>query len=607
MKRLALVAIVAVVLVGTLPPPSAIAASAGEWQAGNIINDNTFTYADSMTVQDIQNFLNRIVPTCDTWGTQPASDYGSTLTHAQYAASRGWAAPPYVCLKDYYEVPKTDPGAATPDNSYNHYDAASKTLDTVPGGISAAQIIYNAAHKYNINPHVLLVKLRTESPGPLTNDVWPTYNQYKYAMGAHCPDSGPGGTANCDANYAGFSLQMSEAASLLRWYLDSMSQPWWTYKKPYQNNNVLWNVTNSGCGGSSVYIQTKATAALYTYTPYQPNQAALDNMYGTGDRCSAYGNRNFWRVYTDWFGRPSPIPVVGCAAATNTSISCVWKVEDNPNSAEILSTSYDDINHMVNVNGYSYYGVSFFARNVLSPQTGNIPVYSLSKTNGATFITADKNEYDSLVKAGWKDNGVVFYADPAGSNSGYQVYRLYNPNTGQHAWTADGSQVLSYQENGYQVQKTEFTSLSQLAQETAPPAGKELVYRFYVPATTSHLWTRDVYERDCMIAAGYQYEGVGWHSSASISDKPVYRLYAPAIRQHVYTTDASERDNLSTNHGWNYEGIAFYVNSKDVGTPVYRLYAPSLGVHHVTADSNERSVLLSSGKWNDEGVAWYQP
>ncbi len=25
-------------------------------------------------------------------------------------------------------------------------------------------------------------------------------------------------------------------------------------------------------------------------------------MYGTGDGCSAYGNRNFWRYYTDWFG-----------------------------------------------------------------------------------------------------------------------------------------------------------------------------------------------------------------------------------------------------------------------------------------------------------------
>jgi uncharacterized protein Veg len=41
---------------------------------------------------------------------------------------------------------------------------------------------------------------------------------------------------------------------------------------------------------------------LYKYTPYTPNAAALNNLYGLGDNCSAYGNRNFWRYFTDWFG-----------------------------------------------------------------------------------------------------------------------------------------------------------------------------------------------------------------------------------------------------------------------------------------------------------------
>src|SRR5699024_1304734 len=37
-------------------------------------------------------------------------------------------------------------------------------------------------------------------------------------------------------------------------------------------------------------------------TPYQPNKAALAAGYGIGDACSAYGNRNFYNYYTDWFG-----------------------------------------------------------------------------------------------------------------------------------------------------------------------------------------------------------------------------------------------------------------------------------------------------------------
>src|SRR5699024_261440 len=36
--------------------------------------------------------------------------------------------------------------------------------------------------------------------------------------------------------------------------------------------------------------------------PYQPNRAALNAGYGTGDGCSAYGNRNFYNYFTDWFG-----------------------------------------------------------------------------------------------------------------------------------------------------------------------------------------------------------------------------------------------------------------------------------------------------------------
>jgi len=65
-------------------------------------------------------------------------------------------------------------------------------------------------------------------------------------------------------------------------------------------------------------MQNAATAALYNYTPYQPNKAALDNLYGSGNSCSAYGNRNFWRMYNDWFG-PTIVVDQPCARGTNVS------------------------------------------------------------------------------------------------------------------------------------------------------------------------------------------------------------------------------------------------------------------------------------------------
>ncbi len=296
LKRIAIYTVSLIILLTTIllvfNSKKSDAVSGNLWQAGRIIDDNIFTNKDDMSASDIQNFLNSKVPLCDSNGTKP-SEFGGG-TRANYASSKGWPMP-FTCLRDFYEVPKTEAGSTLPDNNYG-----GKPIPA--GAVSAATLIYNAAQKYNINPKVLLVKLATESPGPLTTDEWPLERQYHYAMGAHCPDSGPGGSANCDSDWAGFSLQIDEAARLMRWYLNNMKEPWWPYKKPLQTNYILWNVAPSGCGGSDVYVATSATAALYTYTPYQPNQAALNNMYGQGDGCSAYGNRNFWRVWNDWFG-----------------------------------------------------------------------------------------------------------------------------------------------------------------------------------------------------------------------------------------------------------------------------------------------------------------
>jgi hypothetical protein len=294
--------LIAIAVISTGISVKTNAVSASDWDAGYIIDDATFTDKSAMSVQEIQTFLNQHVGTggygktagqCDTYGTATSELGGGT--RAQYGAAHGNPTP-FTCLKDYYEVPKTSPSPNLPANNYG-----GKAIPQ--GAKSAAQLIWDAAQQYNISPKVLLVKIQTESAGPLTTDDWPTMKQYYYAMGSHCPDSGPNGSANCDANYAGFSIQISSAAALMRSYLDNMRQSWWTNKKPEQVNYLLWNVAPSNCGGSNVYIQNSATAALYTYTPYQPNQAALANIYGSGDGCSAYGNRNFWRVFNDWFGK----------------------------------------------------------------------------------------------------------------------------------------------------------------------------------------------------------------------------------------------------------------------------------------------------------------
>lgn len=261
------------------------ALTGGSWQAGIIASDSVFYNNGSMSAAEIQSFLNQKNPSCDTWGTQPASEYGrSDITRAQYAQQVGWSAPPYICLKDYHQVPRSD----TIINNFN------SNASVPSGAISAAQIIKNAADSYGVNPKVLLVLLQKESAGPLPVDKWPLQNQYKSAMGYACPDTAP-----CDPQYAGFYNQMMNAARQIKIYKDNPN----SYRhKPFTTVNIYYNPNLNGCGNSPVYLQSMATAGLYNYTPYQPNAAALNNLYGSGDSCSAYGNRNFWRIFSDWFG-----------------------------------------------------------------------------------------------------------------------------------------------------------------------------------------------------------------------------------------------------------------------------------------------------------------
>ncbi len=164
------------------------------------------------------------------------------------------------------------------------------------GGVeSAARIIFKVAQACGINPQALIVMLQKEQG--LVTDTYPYDSQYRIAMGQGCPD-----TAACDSRYFGFFNQVHGAAWQLKRYANPPgTSNYFTWYAPGKTWNVRWH-PNAACGSSPVYIQNKATAALYYYTPYQPNAAALRAGYGTGDGCSSYGNRNFYQYFTDWFG-----------------------------------------------------------------------------------------------------------------------------------------------------------------------------------------------------------------------------------------------------------------------------------------------------------------
>ncbi len=234
------------------------AANLANFDPGYIISDYQMGNYNSMSEAEIWNFLKQKGNCNDTriWQT------GNNLGYLSESAPYSWHVSDghYVCLAD--------------ENF---------------SGESAAHIIWQAAQDYRINPQVLIVLLQKEQG--LITDSFPNSVQYRSATGYGCPD-----TAACSSRYYGFKNQVRNAAALFRTVLDG---GWTNY--PLGNNYIQYN-PNSGCGGSWVNIRSLATSALYRYTPYQPNASALAAGYGAGDSCGAYGNRNFYSYFEDWFG-----------------------------------------------------------------------------------------------------------------------------------------------------------------------------------------------------------------------------------------------------------------------------------------------------------------
>lgn len=140
--------------------------------------------------------------------------------------------------------------------------------------------------------------------------------------------------------------------------------------------------------------------------------------------------------------------------------------------------------------------------------------------------------------------------------------------------------------------------------------GTYAMYRLYNPTSGEHFYTASEAERDAVEDAGWNYEGIGWY--APEWDGPlVYRLYSGT--DHHYTTSEAERDSL-VKAGWSYEGVGWTSDeTSGFSVPLYRQFNPNVdptapvnnsGSHNYTTSLSEHNQLVSVG-WHDEGVGWY--
>ncbi|MBV7391504.1 M60 family metallopeptidase [Enterococcus sp. ALS3] len=127
-----------------------------------------------------------------------------------------------------------------------------------------------------------------------------------------------------------------------------------------------------------------------------------------------------------------------------------------------------------------------------------------------------------------------------------------------------------------------------------------IMYRIYNPNNGEHFYTQSIQEKNELLKDGWRDEGIGWR--VPMSGDPIYRLYNPNVGDHHYTLSNDEKTYL-VSQGWKDEGIGWF-SGGDI--PIYRQYNPNAktGSHNFTTSINEKDSLIEVG-WKDEGVSWY--
>lgn len=131
---------------------------------------------------------------------------------------------------------------------------------------------------------------------------------------------------------------------------------------------------------------------------------------------------------------------------TYTSYGKLYRLY-NKNSGEHFYTSdYDEYLHLIEV-GWKNENVAW------NPPLQGENVYRLYNPNsGEHFFTTNKEEYNQLEKSGWKQEGVAFYSYDKTKTDAIPVYRLFNPNAknaGSHHFTISGAEQMALVSAGW--------------------------------------------------------------------------------------------------------------------------------------------------------------
>ena len=229
-----------IMLLSLLLSPVKIKAQA-EFNPGFLISDQELMQYNSMTLNQIQSFLENYNSFLATYRT--LNSYGTEKSAAEIIY----------------------------DAAVNNYDCAGVTLSENP---TEAERQQKCRRITTVSPKFLLVLLQKEQS--LVESRNPRQSQLDWATGYGCPDSWA-----CNPYFQGFGKQVNSAALQFRWYMLSPNSYNFRAGNTYTFKNPYGTINNSTM---NVYIENRATAAMYNYTPHVYN-----------------GNFNLWRLWNRYF------------------------------------------------------------------------------------------------------------------------------------------------------------------------------------------------------------------------------------------------------------------------------------------------------------------
>ncbi|MDR2083124.1 MAG: hypothetical protein LBP35_05980 [Candidatus Ancillula trichonymphae] len=506
------------------------------FDAGLIITDSEFYTHGTMSTAQIQDFLGNINPNCQ--GT--------------------------FCAKNYTAQTVTQGG---------------KYCGHVDGGrtLSLAQMISEVSAICNISEKVLLVTLQKEEGIITYTDQAALQARYRTAMGYGCPDTTPG---VCDEEFFGLYNQLYWAANQFRMY---RANPHNYNVRAGVTNNILYS-PNTSCGTKQVFVYNDATAALYNYTPYTPNPAALATSHGTGDECSAYGNRNFYSYYTEWFGQTGNWVILDRSADAVNYPYAVYRLVNRISGCHFFTSSAAERDNLT-LQDYKYEGIAFY-----EPQTG-AAVYRFFR-GFEHFYTSSVLEARSLLQNGASLDGVDWHA----TDNGQPVYRLVNKASSEHLWTMNRAEVDSLVATGqWALEGTSFKAYPDMIDDSS------YTYKLTNQTTRQIQLTSSTREVANIVNAkdGWSYTGIAWKNDTN-GTVGIYELRVGD--EKFYTANEAEKNSLVSG------GASVLASSKfkvtGTGGEILRLLNTTYRTHEFTTNKQYASALVATGQWQLEGVAW---